>query len=264
MSRVFPLVLLCLSLVVLGCGDPGESLRRHQAALERGDRQEAEAILNEGLERYPDALELLVAAAEFNLRADPPEGYRPEEALRYALRAEGLTLGQAPEVTRLLGKAHRAAGGVSSLPEGAALLDAGLDRVNHSDASRPRSLRPFDPDLLEPTLPNLVEQRQRWKHGPLRPTCPETQRLVDAGRYPLQLGAGAVEIQSEIAVEAFCVQHREASDPTCSTAPLRPCSSEERAVVVAAIAPLLSGAPTAARCCADPVIARVRPTESVP
>jgi hypothetical protein len=252
-------VVLCV--LAPGCSGPEKALQRHQDALESGQHRLAEEALRSGLEDHPGDIPLLCAAASFYLRPDPAESYTPRLALHYAMRADQAAGGVNPDAARLLGMAHRAAGGLTALPEGEALLAAGLEALGHPDAGAPQRLRPFDSDLLDPTLANLLEQKARWEKGRIQPTCPPEQLLVPAGQYPIAVAnlGDAPPSETELALAAFCIGRLPATEPGCSGEGERGCSSEEITVVRAALKALLWGDPTARRCCAEPLFARVKP-----
>ncbi len=222
-----------------GCADPAGQLTAFEASVEAGEPQAAEDTLREALERHPRDVELLVAGAEFYLRPEPEEFYRPRLALHYAMRADQAAEGREPRATSAMVRAHRGAGGFAETED---LVRAGLGSLQHPDADAPVLLEPVDPDLLEPSLPNLLEQRRRRDAGSQQPGCPESQLLVPAGRYP-----GSHE------VAAFCVERRgRPVEVECSSLGLRSCSAAEDGVVVGAIGPLLDGDGAAHRCCSGP------------
>ncbi len=84
---------------------------------------------------------------------------------------------------------------------------------------------------------------------------------MDSGRYPLSTGApdAAVQVQTFVEVSAFCVFRQPASDASCQGEGQRGCSGEEDAVIRGVVAPMLWGAASTERCCADVVLARVKP-----
>jgi len=243
-----------------GCSRAEEALEQHQSSLAAGDLNRAEEVLAAGLEAHSDHVPLLCAAASFYLQEEPRGVYKPRLALHYAMRADMSARGLDTEAARLLGMAHRAAGGPTALPEGEELLRAGLEQINHPDARNPRQLRPFDPDLLELSLENVLEQKARWERGRVQPTCPEDQLLVSAGRYPVEsTGNLPQEPSKEVEVPAFCVLRMPSLDSSCGGSNERPCSAAETAVVRGPIAAALWGNPRAVRCCYEPTFARVKP-----
>ena len=254
---------LCVVLTaqhLFGCADPEKALSAYEVEVESGDFVAAEEGLRQALERHPQDVELLCAAAEFYLQEESSDYYKPRLALHYAMRADQAALGADADAARLLGMAHRAAGGWTALPEGEALLAAGLQQLQHPDAGDPQRLRPFDSDLLEPTLKNVLEQKLRWEKGRVEPTCPEDQLLVPEGRYPIPSkneGEGP-PVQTEVAVAAFCILRMPSLGPSCTGDAERPCNAEETAVVRNSLAGMLWGDPLAARCCYEPIRARVK------
>lgn len=237
-------------LLLAGCSDPAKELARVVDVRDAGDDAATETALREALERHPKDLELLLVATDFYLRPDAPDFYRPRLSLHYAMRADEAAGYQDPRAGRAMVMAHRGAGGFD---EGDQLVRDGLASVGHPDASDPVRLEPVDPDLLEPTLPNLVEQRRRQTDGRPTPTCGEGLLLVPAGDY----GEGLV-------VDAFCVEeHGRPVLADCGALELRDCAPAEDGVAAGPVAPLLSGGSEAHRCCADPVIARVKPDGTV-
>jgi hypothetical protein len=254
MRTVIPTLALVTLLVCVGCQDPGAALLRHEEALGAGELEQAEETLSRALERHPDDVPLLCAAASFYLGSPEDGTYKPRLALQYALRADQVARGSHAAAARLLGKAHRAAGGLTSLPQGEALLAAGLEQIGHPEAASPKRLRPFDSDLLEPTLENFVEQSLRWKRGKKRPTCAADHLLVPGGLYPRRAAP-----DQNIAVSTFCIERMPSVDVRCSPPEQRPCSVDEAAVVHDALLKMLSGDRSAHRCCGDPMLARVKP-----
>jgi hypothetical protein len=250
---VIPTLVLALLLACVGCADPGAALSGHEAALEDGDLDLAEQRLRDGLERHPSDVPLLFAAAAFYLRAEPTETYKPRLALHYALRADQAARGADIDTVRLLARAHRAAGGLTALPAGEALLAAGLELVGHPDADAPKRLKPFDSDLLDPTLENLLEQKLRWELGRKQPTCTEQLLLVPEGKYPLGEPLGAT-----VSLAAFCVERMPSLDLGCAGPGLRQCSGQEERVVRTTLSEMLWGDRRGHRCCADSTLARVK------
>jgi hypothetical protein len=238
--------LLIALLLLMACGDPAKDLARAHDARDDGHDPVAETVLREALERYPDDLELLLFAADFYLRPEAEDFYKPRLSLHYAMRADRASNYQEPRATRAMVMAHRGAGGFD---EAQPLIRDGLAGLGHPDAEDPIRLEPVDPDLLEPSLPNLLEQRRRQTEGRPTPTCAEGMRLVPEGDYP---GAASVE--------TFCVeQGARAVLIGCETLELRSCTPAETAVADGPIAALLDGDSSGFRCCADPVIARIPP-----
>lgn len=250
---VIPTFALALLLGCLGCADSAASLSRHEVALAQEDFDGAEQSLRDGLERHPRDVPLLCAAASFYLRAQPEATYKPRLALHYALRADQAAKGTDGEAVRLLARAHRAAGGLTALPQGEALLAAGLEQVGHPDAGSPKRLKPFDSDLLDPTLENLLEQKLRWELGKKQPTCPEQQLLVPEGNYPLEDPSGAT-----VSLAAFCVERMPSLDLGCAGTGLRQCTGQEEGVVRTTLRAMLWGDRQGHRCCAESSLARVK------
>jgi len=189
-------LLLCflLSFAACSCVDPEAALVEAEASRVAGDFEREREILRTALEASPDDVALLMAASRYYLRAEPERRYKPRLALHYAMRASQAADSPNQEVSRLLFTAYRAAGGSEG---GRELAKLGLGAVGHPDAEDPRGLRPVDPDLVEPTLANLIEQRRRWDEGPT-PPCPPGTGHIPAGRYPV--GAGG-----EHEVAGFCI-----------------------------------------------------------
>jgi hypothetical protein len=250
---VIPILVLALLLACIGCADPGEALSRHEVALAQEDLGLAEQSLRDALERHPSDVPLLSAAAAFYLRAEPTETYKPRLALHYALRADQAAGGADIDTVRLLARAHRAAGGLTALPAGEALLAAGLELVGHPDADAPKRLKPFDSDLLDPTLENLLEQKLRWELGKKQPTCTEQQLLVPEGNYPLAEPSGTT-----VSLASFCVERMPSLDLGCAGPALRQCNGEEERVVRMTLSGMLWGDRRGHRCCADSTLARVK------
>lgn len=254
LNSVIPALAFVTLLACVGCADPSAALLRHEESLGAGELERAQETLLEALERHPDDVPLLCAAATFYLGPSDEGRYKPRLALRYALRADQAARGSNAAAARLFAKAHRAAGGLTALPEGEALLAAGLEQVGHPDAASPRRLRPFDSDLLEPTFENYVEQSLRWKKGKKRPTCSSDQLLVPGGAYPRR----AAPDQS-ITVSPFCIGRMPSVDVRCSPEEQRQCSADEVEVVREALLEALWGDRGAHRCCGEPILARVKP-----
>jgi hypothetical protein len=143
---------------------------------------------------------------------------------------------------------------LTAIPEGEELLAAGLEQVGHPEATSPRRLRPFDSDLLEPTLENYVEQSLRWKRGKKRATCAPDQLLVPGGLYPRRAAP-----DKSLAVSPFCIERMPSADVRCSVGEQRQCSVDEAAVVHDVLLEMLWGDRSAHRCCSEPRIARVKP-----
>ena len=245
MSALRDLLLLTL-LALTACGDPADDLARVHRAQDDGDDPAVEAVLREGLERHPDDLELLLVAAGFYLRAEAEDYYRPRLSLHYAMRADRVANYQDPRATRAMVMAHRGAGGFD---EAQPLIRDGLAGIGHPDSEDPVRLAPVDPDLLVPTLPNLVEQRRRQTEGRPTPVCADGLLLVPEGEY-----------LPGLAVQAFCVEEQGRTAPiACVTLGLRDCSEAEVGVVAGPVAALLRGPAAGARCCTDPEIVRILP-----
>jgi hypothetical protein len=232
---------LLLITFALACHDPQEDRAKVAERIESGDDADAETRLKRSLERHPDDLELLLLASEFYLRAHAEEYYKPRLSLHYAMRADKAAGYADSRATAAMVRAHRGAGGFA---ETDALVRQGLAGLNHPDADAPWVVQPVDPDLVEPSLENLREQRRRATAGPDR--CEVGFRLVPAGRYPLDDGTTAV-------VDGpFCVEER--GRPvivSCPTRDLRDCDDVESAVVAGPVAGLLSGAAADHRCCSS-------------
>ena len=240
MSPVTPVLVLVTLLSCVGCAEPGAALLRYEEVLGTGELEQAQETLRRALERHPDDVPLLCAAASFYLGSIEDGTYKPRLALHYALRADLAARGSNAAAARLLAKAHRAAGG--------------LEQVGHPEAEAPKKLRPFDSDLLDPTLENYLEQSLRWKRGKKRPTCPPAQLLVPGGLYPRKAGP-----DQSIAVSPFCVERMPSVDVRCSGVEQRPCTADEAAVVRDALLEMLWGDRNAHRCCSEPSLARVKP-----
>lgn len=241
-------VLRCLpllaALALVGCSDPSKELARVVDVRDAGDDAATEAALRHALERHPEDLELLLVAADFYLGPQSDDYYRPRLALHYAMRADQAANYQDPRATRAMLMAHRGAGGFA---EADAMVRDGLASVGHPDAADPVRLEPVDRDLLEPTLPNFVEQRRRQTDGRPEPTCEPGMLLVPAGEYG-----------PDLEVQAYCVEERgRPVQVECDAMGLRACQASEAQVAAGPVAGLLLGAATDVRCCADPVIQRV-------
>ena len=240
--RCLPLLLLPL---LLCCGDPVTELARVVELRESGDDAATETALRAALERHPDDLELLLVASDFYLLPTTDDFYRPRLALHYAMRADQAGRHQDERATRAMVMAHRGAGGFD---EAQPLIREGLAGLGHPDAEDPVRLKPVDRDLLEPTLPNLVEQRRRETDGTPTPTCADGLLLVPKGEYPPNLQ-----------VADFCVEERgRPAAIDCALLELRSCDSVEAAVAAGLLAGLLLGSASDARCCSDPTIVRVK------
>jgi len=250
---------LLLATGAAGCADPAAALAEAEASAAAGDFERQRQILRDALESSPDDVPLLVAAARYYLRS-PPEGrYKPRLALHYALRAKDAADAPSEELSRLMFTAYRAAGGFES---GQELVRQGLEAVGHPDAANPKGLQPVDPDLVEPTLANLIEQRRRWDKGPPGPPCGADSGYIPAGRYPVAgdgereisgvcigvLGAG--ELATQLAADADVAA-------ACKASRRRACSAEEALVACTAMVKVLGAHPactmrSVVRCCATP------------
>jgi len=209
-----------------------------------GDDAAAETRLRDALERHPDDVDLLLAAADFYLRADAEAYYKPRLSLHYSMRADRAAGYADPRAASAMVRSHRGAGGFE---EGEALVRQGLASLNHPDADAPFVVQPVDPDLVEPSPTNLREQRRRAAAGPDR--CPSGFLLVPGGQYPLE-ATEASEAAEAIVEAAFCVE--ESGRPvvvSCETRDLRDCTDVEAAVAAGPVAGLLDGAAGDHRCC---------------
>lgn len=241
-----PWTLLALLLLLSSCRAAADDLAVVRRAAEAGDDEATEETLRDALERHPDDVELLLFAADFYLRPEAEDRYKPRLSLHYAMRADRAAGYGDPRATRAMTMAHRGAG---SVPVDDAPLRDALASVGHPDAGHPVRLDPVDPDLLEPTLPHLLEQRRRQKEGRPQPTCREGMLLVPAGDY----GSGL-----DVADHCVEVGGRPVALP-CEPLGLRECTATEAAVAAGPVAGLLEGPPGHARCCEDPVVRRVLP-----
>ncbi len=250
---------LLMALQVVGCADPEAVLADAEQSRLAGDFEREREVLRRGLEASPEDLPLLLAAARYYLRSEPEGRYKPRLALHYAMRASQASTGSDPEVSRLLYKAYRAAGG---LQEGDELVKRGLEAVRHPDATAPKRLRPVDPDLVEPTLENLIEQRRRWREGPPPSPCPPGTGYIPAGRYP-------VSDTSAREVTAFCIDTLGSGElatklasaselaAACEAGGRRACSPGEMLVACSAMVTTLGAHPACTmepimRCCVAP------------
>ncbi len=239
--RSAALLVLISAVAVSGCGNPGRDLQRFTALTDAGDDASAEEHLRGALERHPDDVDLLLAAADFYLRADPAAEpyYKPRLSLHYAMRADKAAAYGDPRATEAMVRAHRGAGGFEETDE---LVREGLAGLNHPDADAPVALQPVDPDLVEPSVANVLEQRRRDALPPW--SCGVGLVLVPAGSYPLDDGATAV------IEEPFCVE--ETGRPVvvrCDTRELIDCLEEWAQVAAGPMSGLLRGAPDDHRCC---------------
>jgi hypothetical protein len=250
---------LLLATTAAGCADPEAALVQAEASQAAGDFERQRQILRDALESSPDDVPLLVAAARYYLRPEPEGRYKPRLALHYAMRAKGAADAPSEELSRLMFTAYRAAGGLES---GHELVRQGLEAVGHPDAANPRRLRPVDPDLVEPTLANLIEQRRRWDAGPPGPPCAVGRGYIPAGRYPVG-GRGEREIAAvcigvlgpgELATQLAADVDIAAA---CRASGRRACSAAEALVACTAMASVLGAHPACTmdsilRCCAAP------------
>jgi hypothetical protein len=238
-------------IALVGCSSLERDRRSVADALATGEDAATEALLREVLERRPEDIELLLTASDFYVRADAPDYYRPRLSLHYAMRADRAAGFTDARATLAMVRGHRAAGGFE---ESDALVREGLAGVDHPDAQAPVRLEPVDPDLVEVTLPNLIEQRRRQTDGRPTPVCEEGLLLVPVGEYP----SATIE-------EPYCVEERDRPAPIpCDQLELRACTEPERSVAAGAVAGLLKGEPDGHRCCGDPSIVRVKPGEPTP
>ncbi len=82
------IVVASLCAATVGCGpDPERALVAARAALRDGDDGAAQEAFRRALDRHPEHVDLLVFAAEFYLRENAPDHYKPRLALHYAHRA---------------------------------------------------------------------------------------------------------------------------------------------------------------------------------
>ena len=262
--RVGRLLVLLLVGTTVGCSaDPEKSLQDAAASNEAGDFEGEREILRRALESSPDNVPLLLAAARYYLRSGPDGRYKPRLALHYAMRAARASERPSGDVSKLLFKAYRAAG---SLDEERDLLAAGLHAVGHPDANEPRLRKPVDPDLLEPTLENLREQKRREEGGQRRQPCEDGMAYIPAGRYPSELNAPSGDDVLE--VHEFCIDQLRAGAlgsqlesaaaiaEICADSAKRRCSQDEMQVACGAMAGVLGVHPACVmnkvlRCCRD-------------
>lgn len=266
MSRI-RLLLVAALLVVTSCAKPEDRIDEAAQLTRQGEFTAAESVLRGALERHPDHVGLLVAMAEFYLQPIPKEHYKPRLALHYAMRADRAAGFRDPAAASVLLQAYRATGGSA---QGWELIQAGLELVGHPDALNPKRLQPADPDLLEPTVQNVLEQRRREKlraQGSPLLECPEGSALVDQGRYPSPHAGG------EIAVDAVCielppedgvverVQTSQDMREACFARNMRRCTPDEHAVACGPLASVLGAHPACGdalvvRCCERPLPTR--------
>jgi hypothetical protein len=204
-----------------------------------------------------------MAAARYYLRSGSDGRYKPRLALHYAMRAARASEQPDSDVSKLMFKAYRAAG---SLEEERDLLVAGLQAVGHPDARGPRLRKPVDPDLLEPTLENLREQKRREEGGERRKPCEDGMAYIPAGHYPS--GPDSSGRDDVLAVQAFCIDQLRAGElgskletmsaiaDICSEAGKRRCGQDEMQVACGPMAGVLGVHPAcvmnkALRCCRD-------------
>ena len=248
-------LLSVLAVVTPSCADPASALADANESRLAGEFAREREILRAALESSPDDVPLLMAAARYYLRAEPEGRYKPRLALHYAMRASRQPHSSDPAVSALLFTAYRAAGGSD---EGRELVQRGLEAVGHPDAANPVSLQAVDPDLVEPTLRNLIEQRRRWSEGP-QPACPPGTGHIAAGRYP-------VGPSGEREVAGFCIDVLAAGElatqmdtladleSACGLRDRRVCSSDELLVGCTAMRAVLGQHPACTkdrilRCC---------------
>jgi len=262
-SSFFASILATLCLF-LGCADPAEALKDAQESARNGDYEEQREILRSALESSPDDLPLLMEAARYYLRSPPQGRYKPRLALHYAMRAARASEYPDGEVSKLVFKAYRAAG---TLEEERDLLMAGLRAVGHPDAEVPQLRQPVDPDLVEPTLENLREQKRREEGGKPMPPCEQGMAYIPAGRYPT--GPESSSREDTIVVQALCIdqvrpgglasqlESASALSAACAAADKRLCSEDEMLVACGAMMAVLGTHPACVmnrvlRCCGAP------------
>ncbi len=262
-SGLFASILAALCLCV-GCADPARALDDAQESARNGDYEGQREILRRALESSPEDLPLLMEAARYYLRSSPQGRYKPRLALHYAMRAARASESPDGEVSKLVFKAYRAAG---SLEEERELLVAGLRAVGHPDSEAPQLRQPVDPDLLEPTLANLREQKRREEGGQPLPPCEEGMAYIPAGRYPT--GPESFTRDETIEVQGLCIdqvapgglasqfENAAALDAACSAVDKRRCSDNEMQVACGAMAAVLGTHPACVmnrvlRCCSAP------------
>lgn len=248
----------------LGCSvDPVQALEEATARGEVGDFEGEREILRRALESSPEDVPLLIAAARYYLRSGPDGRYKPRLALHYAMRAARASEHPDSDVSKLMFKAYRAAG---TLEEERELLTAGLQAVLHPEAGDPQLRKPVDPELLEPTLENLREQKRREEGGERPQPCEDGMAYVPAGRYPI--GSDSFSRDDLPEVQSFCIDQLQAGalgsklesvaalGEVCSAAAKRRCSKDEMQVACGAMAGVLGVHPACVmnrvlRCCRD-------------
>jgi hypothetical protein len=198
-------VLRCASLlllVVLGvaCRNAEADRAEVAEAVSAGDAENAEDVLRAALGRHPKDALLLAVAAEFYLRPEPDDLYRPRRALHYAMRADRAANYASDDVGRTLMRAYRAVGGIQGTELGQRLIEDGLNAVHHPDRADPKRLQKVDRDLLDPSLANILEQDRRDRRRAEGATpCGAGFVHVPSGTYPPTFGG------DDLVVEAYCV-----------------------------------------------------------
>jgi hypothetical protein len=261
-ARTLPLLILLLA--VSGCRSAESDRADFEVSTNAGEDVAAEGKLRKALDRHPEDVKLLIAAAEFYLRPHGDEFHRPRLALHYALRADKAANYASADVGRTLMRAYRAAGGVQGTEVGRRLVAEGLQAVNHPDRAAPKRLPAVDRDLLDPTLSNVLEQERRNRrraegHTP----CSEGFVHVPEGTYPGIRGG------PEVTVAEFCVERPAGTGigqlsadesrraAACDARGARLCTGDETAVACGALRTVV-GRHTACedervvRCCSDP------------
>jgi len=250
-----PAVLLLLAALAAGCGSAERSQAEYAQARARGDLEGAEQALRSALERAPDDVDLLIEATEFYLLAEPPEHYRPRLALHYGMRADKAANYQRQDAASAYGRAQRAVG-FGNDPRERALIQDALQGVRDPDRFDPQAVAPMDPDLLDPTLANFVEQARR-RAAPPTPRCGPDLIPLPPGRYPSPEG--------ELVTSGVCMERRPTIDRPPRAAPdnagrvavcdlrgLAPCGGNELAIACGPLASVLGDHPV----CRDPAAVR--------
>ncbi len=94
-----------------GCGkSPAAALDEARTATAAQDDAACQTAFRQGLEHHPDDVELLILAAEFYLRSDADDHYKPRLAIHYAQRADRAAGGNRADAAAVLVRALRAMG----------------------------------------------------------------------------------------------------------------------------------------------------------